>query len=163
MTESDQDLRIASYLIELCRKQSYIIGGAESCSGGLLSSLITSVSGSSSVFSHTIVSYSYEAKIALLDVSSELLSLRGAVDAEVAKVMAESALKRADISYAITGVAGPGYSERKPPGLVFIATACRSGKTISMPFLFSGSREDVRIASVRQAMTMMIQRLTSTS
>ena len=163
MKANDQDIRIASYLISLCRERGYILGGAESCTGGLVSSLITSVSGSSDVFSHTVVSYSYVSKTSLLDVPSELLSLRGAVDGEVAKLMAEASLKTADISYAITGVAGPGYSERKPPGLVFIAIACNQSEVFAKSFLFSGSREEVRLASAREAMSLIIERLVSTS
>jgi PncC family amidohydrolase len=159
MTFSPQDNRLSCTLLALCRKHRYTLTGAESCTGGLLSALITATPGASDVFSSAFITYSYNAKTKLLDVPSSLLQLRGAVDGQVAKSMAENALKKdhAQLAYAITGVAGPKYSERRPAGLVFIATASTFSPSFVRPFRFHGNRQDVRIAAVRQTLTLLIQ------
>ncbi len=101
------------------------IATAESCTGGLVSETITSCSGASNVFSFGFVTYSAEAKNAILGVNKSTLEEYGAVSSFTAKEMAQGAKEKAnsDIAVSVTGVAGPSKSEGKPVGLVYIALA----------------------------------------
>ena len=117
---------------------------AESCTGGLASSLVTAVSGSSAIFTHGFVVYANEAKQSLLGVTEKTLQKFGAVSEECAREMAEGALKKsgADIAAAITGIAGPtGGTKQKPVGTVCFAWAQKGKKTISTNRLFPFDRE----------------------
>ncbi|HKO49541.1 MAG TPA: competence/damage-inducible protein A [Polyangiaceae bacterium] len=119
---------------------------AESCTGGLVSELLTAHSGSSAVFRGGAVTYSNESKIALLGVPAVLLARFGAVSAEVARAMAEGARLAfsADVALALTGIAGPtGGSDEKPVGLVHFAVATAAGVS-NRRVVFSGNREQVR-------------------
>jgi nicotinamide-nucleotide amidase len=112
--------------IEANRAAGRRIAVAESCTGGLVAAALTEAAGSSDVFEAGFVTYSNEAKMALLGVSEDLLDTFGAVSIAVAWGMAQGALNRtkADVSVAITGIAGPGGgSERKPVGTVVFARA----------------------------------------
>jgi nicotinamide-nucleotide amidase len=103
---------------------------AESCTGGLVTAAITEIPGSSAMFEAGFVTYSNEAKLKLLGVSSDVLETFGAVSIAVAWGMARGALERtnADVAVAITGIAGPeGGSEKKPVGTVVFACATRDG------------------------------------
>lgn len=102
---------------------------AESCTGGLLGAVLTAKPGSSTVFVGGVVSYSNRLKESLLGVPHDLLQSRGAVSAEVSVAMAMGARERlgADLGVAITGVAGPGASDSKPPGLIFVSVADLGG------------------------------------
>ena len=101
---------------------------AESCTGGLISAALTDIPGSSRVFDCGFSTYSNRAKMKFLSVPKNLLQEHGAVSEEVARAMAEGALRAAgvDVALAVTGVAGPGGSETHPPGLVHIAAAAKS-------------------------------------
>jgi len=106
------------------------IAVAESCTGGLVTAAITEIAGSSAVFEAGFVTYSNEAKLDLLGVSSDVLETFGSVSIAVAWGMARGALERtgADVAVAITGIAGPdGGSEKKPVGTVVFACAARDG------------------------------------
>lgn len=106
------------------------IAVAESCTGGLVTAAITEIAGSSAVFEAGFITYSNEAKLGLLGVSSDVLETFGAVSIAVAWGMARGALERtnADVTVAITGIAGPdGGSEKKPVGTVVFACASRDG------------------------------------
>ncbi|HYQ43411.1 MAG TPA: competence/damage-inducible protein A [Polyangiaceae bacterium] len=119
---------------------------AESCTGGLVSELLTAHSGSSAVFRGGAVTYSNESKIALLGVPAVLLARFGAVSAEVARAMAEGARDAfsADFALALTGIAGPtGGSAEKPVGLVHFAVASAAGVS-DRRVVFTGNREQVR-------------------
>ncbi|HEY5374861.1 MAG TPA: competence/damage-inducible protein A [Polyangiaceae bacterium] len=119
---------------------------AESCTGGLVSELITAHAGASAVFRGGAVTYANDAKIALLGVSPALLARFGAVSAEVARAMAEGARRafNADIALALTGIAGPsGGSEEKPVGLVHLAVSNADGVS-DRRVVFPGNREQVR-------------------
>ena len=146
---------------ELCRKQKIRLVTAESCTGGMLSMMLTSVGGSSDVFERGLVTYSNEAKQELLGVPAPLFSKVGAVSAEVATAMAQGALKYATggIAISITGIAGPGTSEGKPVGLVYIALAWEGRPILCRRFQFSGDRGQVRMATVEQAIEMLVARL----
>ncbi len=113
-------------------RQSMIVT-AESCTGGLISAVLTEIPGSSEVVERGFVTYSNAAKSECLNVSADLLEAHGAVSREVALAMASGALEnsKADFSVAVTGVAGPdGGTPEKPVGLVYIAAADRDGHTV---------------------------------
>jgi len=119
---------------------------AESCTGGLVAELLTAHAGASAVFRGSAVTYANEAKTALLGVPAELISVHGAVSAEVARAMAAGArtIFGADLALALTGIAGPGGgSPEKPVGLVHYAVASESGTT-DVRAVFGGNREQVR-------------------
>ena len=151
----------AEQLLIHCRRLSLKISTAESCTGGLIASCITSCTGSSSVFERGYITYSNEAKGELLDVSLTTLQSFGAVSEEVAIEMAEGALINAktNLSLAVTGVAGPGGgTSLKPVGLVFIACASEdSSVTKCQKFNFPGNREEIRLATVEQAILLGLE------
>ena len=115
---------LPSVLIKELTKRNQTIVFAESCTGGLLSSSLTSISGSSEVFQGSIVSYSNELKNSLLNISEEKLTKYGAVSEEVCEAMAINVKEKlgADWAIAISGIAGPnGGNKEKPVGLVYIS------------------------------------------
>lgn len=120
-------------VVDKLRSSNLTLALAESCTGGLISSRITDVPGSSDVFMEGYITYANEAKIRTLGVNPESLEKFGAVSAEVAQEMAEGALLRsgADLAASITGIAGPGGgSPEKPVGTAWIAVACKNQPTI---------------------------------
>jgi nicotinamide-nucleotide amidase len=144
---------------QLLMEKGWLCTVAESCTGGLLAASITEVSGSSAWFDGGFVTYSNHAKETMLGVSSALINSEGAVSRLVAVSMAEGALarSRADISVAITGIAGPlGGTEAKPVGTVWIAWEGR-GIARAMCYLFQGERAAIRQQSVNQALLGMIK------
>lgn len=131
---------------------------AESCTGGGIAQLVTSVPGSSQWFERGIVAYSNEAKQELLTVSHDLLTNFGAVSEQTAIAMAQGAIvnSHADISVAVTGIAGPtGGTDEKPVGTVYISWGRRDGETKTTSIVFTGDRQQVR----GQAVLMAIQGL----
>ena len=144
--ENDDDL--SSVLINelIKRKESLVF--AESCSGGLLSSSITSISGSSQVFKGSIISYSNELKQSLLNIPENLINEFGAVSEEVAETMAINAKEKlnSDWSIAISGIAGPsGGNEEKPVGLVYISIAGPNNHITNIKKIFSSTRNRIEI------------------
>jgi nicotinamide-nucleotide amidase len=120
--------REAAGLIDLCRDRKLMIATAESCTGGLLAAYLTSIAGASDVLERGFVTYSNAAKTDMLSVEAGVIEAVGAVSQQVALAMAAGALlhSKADLSAAITGVAGPGGgSDEKPVGLVHFAVARR--------------------------------------
>lgn len=153
-----QLLADAAELLELCRRAKLKIATAESCTGGLIVGCLTEIAGSSDVVERGFVTYSNEAKNEMLGVPKMLINLHGAVSEKVAVAMAEGALSKslADISIAVTGVAGPGGgSKEKPVGLVHFACAGRGRPTVVNHQVFPGDRADVRDATVQTAFTML--------
>lgn len=153
-----QLLTDATELLELCRRAGLKIATAESCTGGLIAGCLTEIAGSSDVVERGFVTYSNEAKQEMLGVPRMLINLNGAVSEKVAVAMAEGALKHslADISVAVTGVAGPGGgSKEKPVGLVHLACAGRGRKTVAIHHIFPGDRADIRDATVQTAFSML--------
>ncbi|HEX8641947.1 MAG TPA: CinA family protein [Allosphingosinicella sp.] len=119
---------LANRVIEENRTAGRRLAVAESCTGGLVSSALTEIAGSSDVFDAGFVTYSNEAKMDLLGVSAEVIETFGSVSIAAAWAMAQGAIKRsrADVAVAITGIAGPaGGSDRKPVGTVVFARAER--------------------------------------
>ena len=152
----------AQKLVKLLSKKNLKISFAESCTGGLLSSYITSVSGSSKVFNLGLVTYSNESKIKVLKVSKKIIRKYGAVSEEVAKEMADGALKRSKgtIAISITGIAGPGGSDFKPEGLVCFAVAKKNGiiRTETKKYGPIG-RDNIRSYAVKTAITFLYEEL----
>ncbi|OGA96639.1 MAG: damage-inducible protein CinA [Betaproteobacteria bacterium RIFCSPLOWO2_12_FULL_66_14] len=135
---------------------------AESCTGGWVSMAVTAVPGSSDWFERGFVSYSNDAKREMLGVRGETLIAQGAVSEAVAREMAEGALRqsRADVSIAVTGIAGPaGGTPSKPVGTVCIAWAGPASLTRSGTYRFDGDREAVRAQSVATALQGLVKLL----
>jgi nicotinamide-nucleotide amidase len=149
----------AAALIDRCRARGVKVATAESCTGGLITGLLTEIPGSSAVVERGFVVYSNEAKQELLRVSAATIRRRGAVSEETARAMAEGALaaSRADITVSVTGVAGPdGGTAEKPVGLVHFACARRDGATVAREARFGDiGRANVRLASVRVALELL--------
>lgn len=153
----------ASVLHELLFKSGLKLAVAESCTGGLLSRLITDNSGSSDYFLGGIVSYHNDLKTCFLGVSEELLDEHGAVSDEVARAMLVGLFKhhRLDLGIAITGIAGPeGGTADKPVGTVHFAFRDR-GEAWSQKLILTGNREMIRIKAAEHALITMIQKLGS--
>jgi nicotinamide-nucleotide amidase len=148
----------AETLLADCRARKLKIVTAESCTGGLVAGLLTEIPGSSDVVERGFVTYSNEAKQELLGVPAEVIAQHGAVSAEVARAMALGALghARADLSVAVTGVAGPGGGTKdKPVGLVHLAAA-RGDQVIAQECRFGDiGRREVRLRSVETAVQML--------
>lgn len=143
----------------LLKEKQLTIACAESCTGGLLTSRLTDMAGSSAYVMGAVVSYTNEIKSNELGVSRDLLAAKGAVCEEVARAMAEGiALKfGTDIGVGITGIAGPGGgSEEKPVGLVYIAIAGREG-TLVKKNLFAGKRNEIKYKTTQTALDMIRQ------
>lgn len=146
--------------LQLARRR-WKVATAESCTGGLVAAAITDVAGSSGWFDRGFVTYSNEAKIAMLGVRAETLASDGAVSEATAREMAAGALARslADLAVAVTGVAGPsGGSPEKPVGMVCFAWALRSGAIASATRHFAGDRAAVRAASAASALEGLLVR-----
>ena len=144
-------------LVELLKANGRTCATAESCTGGMIGSLITAVPGSSEVYLGGVVSYANSVKAGVLGVSVGTLETFGAVSEKCAAEMAEGArrLTGADIAVSVTGIAGPGGgSAEKPVGLVWFAVATKSG-TRSEKAIFAGSREDVRRSAAMHAVGML--------
>ena len=145
-------------IIQRLIKKKLSISVAESCTGGMLSSSITSISGASKIFNIGLVTYSNLAKIKLLKVSSSNIKRYGAVSEKCCLKMVEglSKLSKSKINISITGIAGPkGGSKNKPVGLVYIGI--KKGKKISISkYLFKNrNRENIRKNSVKEALKLI--------
>ncbi len=142
---------LPSVLIKELTKRNQTIVFAESCTGGLLSSSLTSISGSSKVFQGGIVSYSNKLKNSLLNISEEKLTKYGAVSEEVCKAMAINVKEKlgADWAIAISGIAGPnGGSQEKPVGLVYISISGPNNQITNIKKLFNSTRNRIEIQTL---------------
>ncbi|MFC7703417.1 CinA family protein [Plastorhodobacter daqingensis] len=145
-------------LLDRARSLGLRIATAESCTGGMVSAALTEVPGSSDVFERGFVTYSNAAKQELLGVASATLAAHGAVSEEVAREMAEGALRhsQADLAVSITGIAGPGGSEHKPEGRVCFGLARHDGPTRTLTVEYGArGRALVRQAACQEALTLL--------
>lgn len=152
----DDDL-LESTVGEILRKNNKTLSVAESCSGGLLASKITDVSGSSDYFLGGVCTYSNDSKINILNVKPETIVNFGAVSEETALEMAENVCKKfgSDIGLSITGIAGPsGGSDSKPVGLVWIGYSDEN-RTFAERFMFGNNRERTKIRSTYMALAIL--------
>ena len=139
-------LEKAENTIEILKAQGLTLATAESCTGGLVSAAVTSVSGVSDVFELGITSYSCRIKNKVLGVRKETLETLGAISEETATQMAENVRKIADsdLGVSVTGVAGPSSSEGHPVGYVFIGVSGKNGTVVKLLQLGDISRQSVR-------------------
>lgn len=141
----------------LLRKENLTLAVAESCTGGMLGEIITTIAGSSDYFKGGIISYHGEIKKNLLDVPEDVLTHFGEVSKPVARAMAEGVRKKcnSDLGLSITGIAGPGGgSAEKPVGLVYIALA-DGQQTLVQKHLLQNGRHIIRLRSARRALNML--------
>jgi len=158
----DQLLTLAEALGAALKKRGWMLALAESCTGGWAAQTVTAIAGSSAWFDRGFVTYSNAAKMEMLEVSEETLANFGAVSIETAKEMALGALKhsQAEITVAITGIAGPdGGSEEKPVGTVCFAWAASGAVLASGTEHFSGDRQRIRTQAVKTALRGLIKAL----
>jgi nicotinamide-nucleotide amidase len=149
----------AEHLLTTARAGGVRIATAESCTGGLIAALLTEIPGASDVFGRGFVTYSNKAKEDMLGVPAATLRQHGAVSEPVARLMAEGAIRNstAQLSVAVTGIAGPGGgTEEKPVGLVHIAVARAGEPTLHRECRFGDiGRGEIRLASVAAALEML--------
>lgn len=162
-----EDLRAAAIaVLDACRARGLKLATAESCTGGLVAGALTDIAGSSDVVERGFVTYSNEAKQQMLGVTPETLRDHGAVSRQTAQEMARGAIAHSDaqISVAITGIAGPGGgSADKPVGLVHFAAASRGGALAHREIRYGDiGRAEVRYKSVLQALAMLQEMAEST-
>ncbi|WP_248926299.1 competence/damage-inducible protein A [Paenibacillus hamazuiensis] len=153
---ADEDIPIERAVLRLLQEKGQTLSVAESCTGGLLGDLITAIPGSSQAFVGGIICYSNGLKNKLLGVPMELMEgpdAPGAVSAETAVLLAQNVrlTTGSDFGVAITGVAGPGESERKPAGTVYVAVAHSGGTNVELLKL-SGNRETNKLRSAKNAL-----------
>ncbi len=153
----------AAELLSNLQARSMMLATAESCTGGLISALLTEIPGSSAVVERAFVTYSNEAKMECIGVPDALLESHGAVSEQVARAMAEGAVEHsnAQIAVAVTGIAGPGgETPNKPVGLVHIAVAMTDRPTIHQECRYGDiGRSEVRLATVCSAMDLLRSQL----
>ena len=147
-------------LINILTKKKLKISLAESCTGGLLASSITSISGASKVFNLGLVTYSNQAKVKILKVNKNIIRKYGAVSHECCSAMVKnlSKISKANINVSITGIAGPnGGTKQKPVGLVYIGVK-RGNKTQINKYLFkSKKRSTIQKATVKKALDLILR------
>lgn len=153
--------KIADYLLD----KGWTITTAESCTGGGISSEITSMSGSSAYFDRAFVTYSNNSKSELVGVPPQLLEKYGAVSSQVVEKMAVGSLQRAkaNVSIAVSGIAGPnGGTKDKPVGTVWIAIAIQTDikdnpQVFSERFMFDGDRENIRRQTIKSSFIKVLE------
>lgn len=139
-----------------CMKKKLTITTAESCTGGMISSAIVHVNGSSQIFKSSVIVYSNEMKSEMLNIPNDLITKNGAVSEIIAFNMAKNSLKilKAHLSIAVTGIAGPtGGSVDKPVGLVWIGIGTKE-KIITNKYQFNGDRLEIRQKTTYQSLKL---------
>ena len=147
-------------LIRLLTKKKLKISFAESCTGGLLASTITSISGASKIFSLSLVTYSNQSKIRVLKVNKNIIKKYGAVSHECCLAMVNnlSKISKANINVSITGIAGPkGGTKQKPVGLVYIGVKKGNKTQINKCLFKSKKRSSIQKATVRKALNLILR------
>lgn len=158
----DNAYLLASRLGEMLHKRNLLLATAESCTGGFVAEVITSVPNCSCYFERGFVTYSNASKVEMLGVNKETISSYGAVSEPVAKEMAIGAVKNsfAHVSLAITGIAGPtGGTSEKPVGTVFFAWVLPGCVIKASKQFFSGDRESIRLQAVTFSLTWLVKLL----
>ena len=151
--------KLAQKIVSLLKRKRFKISFAESCTGGLLSSSITSISGSSKVFTLGLVTYSNQSKINTLKVPKKTIRKYGAVSYETCLLMVKNLNKinKTNISLSITGIAGPnGGSKKKPVGLVYIGIK-KGNKTLVKKYLFKNKKRiSIQRAAVNKSLNLIL-------
>ena len=147
-------------LIRILTKKKLKISFAESCTGGLLASSITSISGASKVFNLGFITYSNQAKIKVLKINNSIIRKYGAVSHECCYAMVKnlSRISRAKINVSITGIAGPkGGTKQKPVGLVYIGIKKGDKIQINKCLFKSKKRSSIQKATVKKALNLILK------
>ncbi len=155
---SDDGSSLEATVIRLLREKGKKLATAESCTGGLIANRLTNVPGSSEVFTHGWVTYANEAKMDQLHVPAEMIEAHGAVSEEVARAMAQGALKESGADYVIsvTGIAGPGGgTEEKPIGTAWLGLGVRDGETQTVKVFHPRNRKDFKQAVSQSALNLL--------
>ena len=151
--------KLSQKVVKLLSKKRLKISLAESCTGGLLSSSITSISGSSKVFTIGLVTYSNQAKINILKVPKRIIIKHGAVSYETCLEMVKNLNKisKTNISVSITGIAGPkGGTKQKPVGLVYIGIKKGNKILVKKNYFKSNKRSIIQMATVNKALNLVL-------
>jgi len=152
---------LAEKVIAKARQRGVILVAAESCTGGMVATALTAVAGSSNVFDRSFVTYSYDAKEAILGVKKETLTNFGAVSEQCVEEMAAGAVRisKADLGVSISGIAGPsGGTPNKPVGLVYFGYHDKKRNiTGHEKYIFSGDRHEVRVQSSAKALEIFLK------
>ena len=153
----DDILTQAQAVCDAAGRAGLMVATAESCTGGLVAAALTALPGSSKMLDRGFVTYSNAAKADQLGVATELIEQHGAVSEPVARAMAQGAVGKslADVSVAVTGIAGPGGSEHKPAGLVWFARQGPLGLLSEKREFGDIGRTEVRLASLRLALDLL--------
>ncbi len=156
---SEEIRSLAAEILDLCRVKNIHIATAESCTGGLIIGALTEVAGSSDVVDRGFITYTNRAKMEMLDVSTDVLKIDGAVSPQTAIAMVNGAIKNssATIAVSVTGIAGPdGGTDIKPVGLVHMAAMKRGNKALHREHRFGDlGRDGIRQATVIAALTLL--------
>jgi len=151
--------KISLKVVKLLRRKKLKISFAESCTGGLLASSITSISGSSKIFNIGLVTYSNQSKIDILNVPKQIITKHGAVSYETCLSMVKnlSKISKSNISISVTGIAGPkGGTIKKPVGLVYIGIK-KANKTLVKRYLFKSKKRNlIQKATVIKALNLVL-------
>jgi len=152
-------ISLAATVIKRAVESGCTIATAESCTGGIISSCLTAIAGSSEVFIGGFVTYSNKSKTRLLGIPVDAITDFGAVSDIVAAAMAEGAVAHsgADLAVAVTGIAGPGGgSAEKPVGLVYLSLARVGEDAVVKRYIFAGTRDDIRRSAVGAALELIL-------
>ena len=139
-----------------CVNKNLIITTAESCTGGMISSAIVHINGSSQIFKSSVIVYSNDMKSKLLNIPKDLITKYGAVSEKVVHIMAKNSLEivNSDVSIAVTGIAGPtGGSFDKPVGLVWIGIGTKD-KIVTNKYQFNGNRLEIRQKTTQESLKL---------
>ena len=151
--------KLSQKIVNLLTKKKLSISFAESCTGGLLASSITSISGSSKVFTLGLVTYSNNAKINILKVPQNIISRHGAVSHQTCMYMVRNLnrISKTNIAVSITGVAGPnGGTKKKPVGLVYIGIKKANKLLVKKYFFKNKKRQQIQRATVNEALKLVL-------
>ena len=150
---------ISHKVVKLLKRKKLKISFAESCTGGMLSSTITSINGSSKVFNLGLITYSNESKIKTLKVPKKILSKYGAVSSQVCKAMAKniSRIGKTNMSISVTGIAGPsGGTIKKPVGLVYVGIKKNNIVNVKKYFFKNKGRSYIQKSTVKKCLSLIL-------
>ena len=160
---SIDQINLTKKIAILSEELNVMISTAESCTGGLVGSCLTNISGSSKYFERGFITYNNASKIELLEVKKTLIDSKGAVSPEVAKAMAEGVLFKSNssLSLSCTGIAGPtGGTKDKPVGLVYIASSMKNYKTVIKKYIYDkNDRNFIRKYTLNDSLKMILSQL----
>ncbi len=154
--------KLSQKIIKILKKKRLKLSIVESCTGGMLSSVITSVSGSSKVFTMGLVTYSNQSKNLLLKIPKKIIKKNGAVSAQCCYSMVGnlSKISKSDVAISITGIAGPsGGSKLKPIGLVYIGIKHRNNIIINKFIFKNRGRVYIRKSAVKKALKLVLENI----